>query len=114
MNSRTQPSQPPSLPLQQLRKLEHTRRPLVTRQISPSGKCRASGVHGAIHIRFAGDLDFVRNERVVGRVVDGESFAGGGGDIGAVDEEIGLEVGGHCCEVWEAVGEFWFVSDWIG
>lgn len=86
----------------------------MTRQIPPGREGRASGIHGAIDIRFAGDLDFVGDERVVGRVVDGEGFAGGGGDIGAVDEEIGLEVGGHCCEVWEAVGEFWFVSDWIG
>ena len=77
----------------------------MARQIPPSRERRASGVHGAVDIRFAGDLNFVGDERVVGRVVDGEGFSCGGGDVEAVDEEIGLEIGHF--------GRFWGVVGWV-
>jgi len=67
----------------------------MTRRIPPSRERRAGGVHGAVDIRFAGDLDFVGDKGVVGWVVDGEGLAGGGGGVGAVDEEVGLEGGRH-------------------
>lgn len=90
-SSRTKLSQPPTLPLQNLRKPQHALRPLVPRRVPPRRKRGPRSSHRAIDVRFAGDLDLVRDERVVDGAVDGQGVAGRGREVFAVDEEVGLE-----------------------
>ena len=91
----TQPSQPLTLPLQDLRKLQHALRPLMPRRIPPRRKGSPRSSNSAIDVCFAGDLHSIGHERVVDRAVDGQSVAGGRGDVFAVDEEVGLDWGRH-------------------
>jgi hypothetical protein len=70
----------------------------MARHISPCRKRSASGLYRAIDICFTGNLNFVRDEGIVDRAVDGQSFAAGRRAVFAVDKEVRLEVG-HGCQI---------------
>ena len=69
----------------------------MPRRIPPRRKRCSRSSNRAIDVRFAGDLDAVGNERVIDGAVDRQSLAGGGRDVFAVDEEVGLNRGSHGC-----------------
>ena len=64
----------------------------MARRVSPCRESSTSSRYSAVDVCFAGDLDFIGDERIVRWAVNGQRLATGRRAVFAVDEEVGLEV----------------------